>query len=89
MSAMKKIYIPIDGLVCTTKNKHFMKIPFRLFSLAYCIAFTFSANLSFAQIKFGPKVGLNISELPNNTEYIINDIFIVLFSVYFPPILYY
>jgi hypothetical protein len=48
-----------------------MKIPFRLLSLAYCIAFTFSANLSFAQIKFGPKVGLNISELPNNTEYII------------------
>jgi hypothetical protein len=48
-----------------------MKIPFRLLSLAYCIAFTMSANLSFAQIKFGPKVGFNISELQNNTEYII------------------
>jgi hypothetical protein len=48
-----------------------MKILFRLFALAYFISFSFNANLSFAQIKFGPKVGLNFSELPNNTEYII------------------
>ena len=48
-----------------------MRIPHRLFCLAYITAFIFNANLSFAQIKFGPKVGLNISELPNNTQYII------------------
>jgi hypothetical protein len=49
-----------------------MKIPYRLLSLAYITAITFNANLSFAQIKFGPKVGLNYSKLPNNTKYIIN-----------------
>jgi hypothetical protein len=48
-----------------------MKILFRLLSLVYFIAFTFNSNLSFSQIKFGPKVGLNFSELPNNTKYII------------------
>lgn len=48
-----------------------MRIPVRLLTLAFSIGFTFNANLSFAQIKFGPKVGINISELPNNTEYII------------------
>jgi Outer membrane protein beta-barrel domain len=52
--------------------ENFMKLPFWLLSLAYIIAFTFNANLSFAQIKFGPKAGLNFSELPNNTQYIIN-----------------
>jgi len=49
-----------------------MKIPYRLLSLAYITAITFNANLSFAQIKFGPKVGLNYSKLPNKTKYIIN-----------------
>ena len=49
-----------------------MKIPYRLLSLACIIAFTFNANFSSAQIKFGPKGGLNYSKLPNNTEYIIN-----------------
>lgn len=48
-----------------------MKITFRLLSLTYCVAFTLSGNLSFSQINYGPEVGLNISELPNNTEYII------------------
>ena len=50
-----------------------MKTPFRLLTLVYLIGFTFNANLSFAQIKFGPKAGFNISELPNNTEYIIGN----------------
>ncbi len=51
-------------------NYPFMKIPFRLLNLVYLIGFSFNANLSVAQIKFGPQAGLNISELPNNTEYI-------------------
>ncbi len=50
-----------------------MKTPFSLLTLVYLIGFTFNANLSFAQIKFGPKAGFNISELPNNTEYIIGN----------------
>jgi hypothetical protein len=50
-----------------------MKIPFRLLTLTYIIGFTFNTNLSFAQIKFGPQAGLNFSELPNNTEYIIGN----------------
>jgi hypothetical protein len=44
----------------------------RLVSFVYFILFTVNANLSFSQIKFGPKVGLNFSELPNYTEYIID-----------------
>ena len=56
-------------------NKHYMKIPLRILSIVYFIAFTFIANPSFAQIKFGPKVGLNFSELPNNTKYIIQQQF--------------
>jgi len=49
-----------------------MKIPFRLFYIAYSVAFAFNANLSYGQIKFGPIVGLNFSELPNNTKFIIS-----------------
>jgi hypothetical protein len=49
-----------------------MKIRFRLLSLACLVTFSCIANLSFAQIKYGPKVGINFSELPNHTEYIIN-----------------
>ncbi len=49
-----------------------MKIHFRLLSLACIITFAFNATLLFAQIKYGPKVGLNLSKLPNYTEYIIN-----------------
>jgi hypothetical protein len=52
-----------------------MKIPLRILSLAYFLAFTFNVNLSFAQIRFGPKVGLNFSELPNKTKYIIDQQF--------------
>jgi len=52
-----------------------MKIPLRILSLAYFLAFTFNANLSFAQIRYGPKVGLNFSELPNKTKYIIDQHF--------------
>lgn len=50
-----------------------MKTRVWLLTLGYLIGFTFNSNLSFAQIKFGPKAGFNISELPNNTEYIIGN----------------
>jgi hypothetical protein len=49
-----------------------MRMPYRLLSLGYITAFAFNSHLSFSQIKFGPKVGLNYSKLPNNTEYIID-----------------
>jgi hypothetical protein len=61
--------------ICTGMNKHFMKIPLRIFSIIFFVAFTFIANPSHAQIKFGPKIGLNFSELPNNTQYIIKEQF--------------
>jgi hypothetical protein len=48
-----------------------MRIPIRLLSITYFMVFTLNANLTIAQIKFGPKIGLSYSELPNNTEYII------------------
>jgi hypothetical protein len=50
-----------------------MRIYFRLLSIVCFIVFTFNLNLSFAQIKYGPKVGLNFSELPNNTKFIIGN----------------
>lgn len=53
-------------------NKHYIKLHLRILSIAYFIAFTFLADPAFAQIKYGPKAGLNFSELPNYTEYIIN-----------------
>jgi len=48
-----------------------MRIPSGLLSTALVIAFALNANLSIAQVKFGPKVGLSFSELPNHTKYII------------------
>jgi len=47
-----------------------MKIPICLLGLASFIAVTFQSNNTFAQIKFGPKIGTNWSELPNHTGYI-------------------
>lgn len=49
-----------------------MNLTFRLLTLASFIVFTFNADPAYAQIKFGPKAGLNFSELPNRTKYIIN-----------------
>ena len=62
-----------------------MKTRVWLLTLVYLIGFTFNSNLSFAQIKFGPKAGLNISELPNNTEYIIGNHHI--YSGYHPGVI--
>jgi hypothetical protein len=53
-------------------DNHVMRIPIRLLSIFYFITFSLNTNLSYAQIQFGPKIGLNFSVLPNNTEYIIN-----------------
>ena len=50
-----------------------MRMHFRLLSIIYFIAFIFNSNLSYAQIRFGPKAGLNFSELPNYTQYIIGN----------------
>ena len=47
-----------------------MRIYFKLIFIAGIIAFTFNANLTFSQIRFGPKVGLNFSELTNHTKFI-------------------
>jgi hypothetical protein len=52
-----------------------MKIPYSLISLIYFITFILNANPSTAQIRYGPNVGLNFSELPNNTKYIIDQQF--------------
>ena len=53
--------------------KHFMGIPVRQLSLTLFIAFTCNTILSFAQIAFGPDAGLNFSELPDNSKYIIGN----------------
>jgi hypothetical protein len=48
-----------------------MKIPIRLLCLFCLFAFYFNTIPAHCQTKFGPIVGLNFSELPNNSKYII------------------
>jgi hypothetical protein len=50
-----------------------MKLTSGYLSFVFLITFAFNPNLSSAQLRFGPKVGLNFSELPNNTEFIIGN----------------
>ena len=50
-----------------------MRKPTKLLTITCFIALSISANLSFSQIKFGPKVGINWIELPNNTPFIISN----------------
>lgn len=44
-----------------------------LFKITWFIVLIFNANLSFAQMRFGPKIGSNISELPDNRTYILGN----------------
>jgi hypothetical protein len=53
-------------------QEHPREVRCRFLSLACFIVLALNADLSFAQIKYGPKVGLNFSELPNYNEYIID-----------------
>jgi hypothetical protein len=54
-------------------DKQFMTIPLRFLSIICFIVFTLNVNLSLAQIRLGPKVGFNFSELPDNTIFIIGN----------------
>jgi hypothetical protein len=50
-----------------------MKKNARYLSIAFITAITLNSNISSGQVRFGPKVGLNFSELPNNTNFIIGN----------------
>jgi hypothetical protein len=54
-------------------NQKCFKIVGGLFKITWFIVLIFNANLSFAQMRFGPKVGSNISELPDNRTYVIGN----------------
>jgi hypothetical protein len=54
-------------------DRYFMRLPVKLSSIVFFVAFILNANLSVAQIKFGPKTGLSFSDIPENTKYIIGN----------------
>lgn len=50
-----------------------MRISVRNPGIAFIIILTLNSHFSIGQVRFGPKLGLNFSELPNNTNFIIGN----------------
>jgi hypothetical protein len=50
-----------------------MRLAPRFTGIVFFVTLTLNSNLSSAQVRFGPKVGLNFSGMPNNTNYIIGN----------------